>query len=180
VTVTGEPGSTASPEPNSSPSQAPTTQPQWPTAAVTVPFGGQVPPVPTLVAIWVGAHPEGGYDRAAFEFEGLPGYQVGYRSEIAYDGSGGPVDLEGDAFIQVVFNPAQAHDAGQSTLSSPPVQPVEVDFATLESYVLNGDLEATCRSHSAWTKGRLQRRTSPDCKWSRRGLRRRRATIEPS
>jgi hypothetical protein len=73
---------------------------------------------------------------------GCPGYQVGYRSEIAYDGSGAPADLEGDAFIQVVFNPAQAHDdAGQSTLSSPPVEPVEVDFATLESYVLNGDFE---------------------------------------
>jgi len=98
--------------------------------------------VPTLVAIRVGAHPEGGYDRAAFEFEGSPGYQVGYRSEISYDGSGAPVDLEGDAFIQVVFNPAQAHDdAGQSTLSSPPVEPVEVDFATLEAYVLNGDFE---------------------------------------
>jgi hypothetical protein len=142
ATVTGEPGSTASPEPNSSPSQAPTTQPQWPTADVTVPFSGQVPPVPTLVAIRVGAHPERGYDRAAFEFEGSPGYQVGYRSEIFYDGSGAPVDLEGDAFIQVVFNPAQAHDdTGQSTLSSPPVEPVEVDFATLEAYVLNGDFE---------------------------------------
>jgi hypothetical protein len=138
VTVTGEPGSTASPKPTSSP----TPQLQWPTADVSVPYSGQVPPVPTLVAIRVGAHPEGGYDRAAFEFDGLPGYQVGYQSEIAYDGSGAPVDLEGDAFIQVVFNPAQAHDdAGQSTLSSPPIQPVEVDFATLESYVLNGDFE---------------------------------------
>ena len=115
VTVTDEPRSTASPKPTPSPAKAPSPQLQWPTADVTVPFGGQVPPVPTLVAIRVGAHPEGGYDRAAFEFEGLPGYQVGYRSEIAYDGSGAPVDLEGDAFIQVVFNPAQAHDAGQST-----------------------------------------------------------------
>jgi hypothetical protein len=138
VTVTDEPSSTTSPKPTSSP----TPQLQWPTADVTVPYSGQVPPVPTLVAIRVGAHPEGGYDRAAFEFEGSPGYQVGYRSEIFYDGSGAPVDLEGDAFIQVVFNPAQAHDdAGQSTLSSPPIQPVEVDFATLESYVLNGDFE---------------------------------------
>jgi hypothetical protein len=142
VTVTDESNSTASPKPTSSPAEAPSPQLQWPTADVTAPFGGQVPPVPTLVAIRVGAHPEGGYDRAAFEFEGSPGYQVGYRSEIFYDGSGAPVDLEGDAFIQVVFNPAQAHDdAGQSTLSSPPVQPVEVDFATLESYVLNGDFE---------------------------------------
>jgi hypothetical protein len=105
---------------------------------VAVPFRGQVPPLPTLVAIRVGAHPEGGYDRAAFEFDGLPGCQVRYQSEITYDGSGAPVDLDGDAFI----NPAQAHDdAGQSTLPSPPVEPVEVDFATLEAYVLNGDFE---------------------------------------
>jgi hypothetical protein len=143
VTVTEEPDSAGpSPEPTSGPTQAPGTQPDWSTADVAVPFGGQVPPMPTLVAIRVGAHPEGGYDRAAFEFEGSPGYQVGYRSEIAYDGSGEPVDLDGDAFIQVVFNPAQAHDdEGQSTLSSPPVRPVEVDFASLESYVLNGDFE---------------------------------------
>ena len=139
VTVTDEPNSTASPKPTSSPAGAPS--PAAPVADRRR-DGAQVPPVPTLVAIRVGAHPEGGYDRAAFEFEGSPGYQVGYRSEIFYDGSGAPVDLEGDAFIQVVFNPAQAHDdAGQSTLSSPPVQPVEVDFATLESYVLNGDFE---------------------------------------
>jgi hypothetical protein len=138
VTVTVEPTSTASP----TPTQAPTARPEWPTADVTVPFSGRVPPVPTLVAIRVGAHPEEGFDRAAFEFEGLPGYQATYQAEIAYDGSGAPVDLDGDAFIQLVFNPAQAHDeAGKSTLQSPPVDPVEVDFGALQAYVLNGDFE---------------------------------------
>lgn len=142
ATVTVEPTSTTSPEPTASPTQAPTAKPEWPTADVTVPFSGNVPPVPTLVAIRIGAHPEDGFDRAAFEFEGLPGYQARYQAEITYDGSGAPVDLEGDAFLQLIFNPAQAHDdEGNSTLPSPPVDPVEVDFAALEAYVLNGDFE---------------------------------------
>jgi hypothetical protein len=141
-TVTVEPTSTTSPVPTASPTQEPTAKPQWPTADVTVPFSGNVPPVPTLVAIRIGAHPEEGFDRAAFEFEGLPGYQARYQAEITYDGSGAPVDLDGDAFIQLVFNPAQAHDdAGQSTLQSPPVDPVEVDVGALQAYVLNGDFE---------------------------------------
>jgi hypothetical protein len=142
VSVTVEPTSTTSTGPTVSPTKEPTAKPPWPPADVAVPFSGKIPPVPTLVAIRVGAHPEGGFDRAAFEFVGLPGYQVRYQSEITYDGSGAPVALEGDAFIQLVFNPAQAHDeAGNSTLLSPPVNPVEVDFGALQAYVLNGDFE---------------------------------------
>ena len=142
-------GTTSPTTTNTEPAATTTTQPEpsttpasWPTAEVTVPFTGSVPPVPTLVDIRVGAHPEGGYDRAAFEFEGLPGYSVRYESEIAYDGSGEPVDLEGDAFIQLVFNPAQAHDdQGGSTLQTAPVTPVDVGFPSLRSYVMNGDFE---------------------------------------
>jgi len=142
-------GATSPTTTNSEPTAPTTTQPEpttaprsWPTADVTVPFTGSVPPVPTLVDIRVGTHPEEGYDRAAFEFEGLPGYSVRYQSEIAYDGSGEPVDLDGDAFIQLVFNPAQAHDdQGNSTLQTAPVTPVVVGFPSLRSYVLNGDFE---------------------------------------
>lgn len=109
---------------------------------VSAAFPGTAPPVPTLVALRVGSHPEEGYDRMAFEFDELPGYEIGYRDEIVYDGSGEPVDLPGQAFIQLVFTPAQAHDdAGTSTLTAPPVEPVTVGSAALESYVLNGDFE---------------------------------------
>jgi hypothetical protein len=132
---------TATPSPPSAPaSTAP--HRQWPTDPVSVPFVGRVPPVPTLSGIRVGAHPEGGYDRVAFDFDRVPGYVVKYQSSIVYDGSGEPVDLPGDAFIQLVFNPAQAHDdSGTSTLAEPPVKPVAVDLPALTSYVLNGDFE---------------------------------------
>lgn len=113
----------------------------WPTADVSVPFTGTVPPTPTLVAFRVGTHPDEGLDRVAFEFEGLPGYRAGYESTIAYDGSGEPVDLPGEAFIQIVFDVAQAHDdAGDSTVALS-TQPVDVGYPAITAYVLNGDFE---------------------------------------
>lgn len=141
-TGTGSPSGTAgssSPTATGTPSVSP---PVWPTGDVTVPFQGEVPPVPTLTAIRVGTHPEGGFDRISFEFERLPGYRAGYQSEIVYDGSGAPVDLNGEAFLQLVFNPAQAHDEqGRPTLVSPPNKPVRVEYPALVAYVLNGDFE---------------------------------------
>lgn len=114
----------------------------WPTDDVSAPFEGTVPPVPTLIALRVGSHPDDGYDRVALEFDELPGYEIGYRGDVVYDGSGEPVDMPGSAFIQLRFTPAQAHDdEGNSTLDAPPVEPVDVGFAALESYVLNGDFE---------------------------------------
>jgi len=137
----------AAPEPTgddgtpSAPESGPATI-DWPTDDVSAPFEGTVPPVPTLVDLRVGSHPDDGYDRVALEFDELPGYEIGYRDDIVYDGSGEPVDLTGSAFIQLLFTPAQAHDdEGNSTLDSPPVEPVDVGFAALESYVLNGDFE---------------------------------------
>jgi hypothetical protein len=116
--------------------------PTWPTDDITVPFAGKVPPVPTLTAIRVGTHPEGGFDRISFEFDGLPGYRAGYESKIVYDGSGEPVNLDGDAYLQLVFNPAQAHDEqGRPTLVSNPNKPVRVGYPALVGYVLNGDFE---------------------------------------
>ena len=116
--------------------------PSWPTDDVAVPFPGEVPPVPTLTAIRVGSHPEGGFDRISLVFDGLPGYRAGYDPEIVYDGSGDPVNLDGNAYLQLVFNPAQAHDEqGRPTLVSVPTKPVAVGYPALVAYVLNGDFE---------------------------------------
>jgi hypothetical protein len=94
------------------------------------------------MAIRVGGHSEGGYDRVALEFDKLPGYSVRYQAKVTYDGSGEPVELPGHAYLQIVANPAQAHDdAGRSTLAHPPTVPAEVGLPALTSYVLNGDFE---------------------------------------
>jgi len=125
--------------PSGSPSVSP---PRWPTDDVNVPFRGAVPPTPTLTAVRAGGHPEGGFDRISFEFDGLPGYRAGYQPKIVYDGSGDPVDLDGEAFLQLVFNVAQAHDAqGRPTLNPVPDPAVTVGYPALVAYVLNGDFE---------------------------------------
>lgn len=131
-------GVTATPRP--SPTLAP--GPRWPVRDVSVPYRGTVPPVPRLTAIRVGTHPDGGYDRIAMEFDALPGYRAGYRSTIVRDGSGEPVRLPGKACLQIVFDPAQAHDdSGNSTLPRRPDQPVTVSYPAVRAYVLNGDFE---------------------------------------
>ena len=117
--------------------------PSWPTATTSSPFAGSVPPVPVLVSVRVGAHPEGGYDRISLEFSGqVPGYRVGYVQQVVRDGSGAAVSMPGSAFLQIVFNDAQAHDAnGNSTLTPSVTTPISVGYPELRSYVLNGDFE---------------------------------------
>lgn len=54
-----------------------------------------------LVEIRVAEHP--GFDRLVLEFdgEGEPGWRVGYVESAAREGSGEPIDLDGDAILQV-------------------------------------------------------------------------------
>lgn len=118
------------------PTRTPAPAPRWPTRDVSQPFRGTVPPAPRLTAIRVGAHPEGGYDRIATEFDALPGYRVGYRSAIVEDASGEPVHLRGRAFIQIVFHPAEAHE-----VPGLPDHAVTVPYHALNAYVVNGDYE---------------------------------------
>ncbi len=79
-----------------------------------------VPPLATLTDVRYACHED--FDRIAFDFEdNLPGYAIEYvEPPIVQDGSGEPVDIEGAAFLKVVFNTAQAHDdAGNSTYTGP-------------------------------------------------------------
>jgi hypothetical protein len=121
------------------------TPPSWPISTTSSPFAGAVPPVPVLVSIRVGAHPEGGYDRISLEFTGqAPGFRAGYVQQVVRDGSGAAVSLPGAAYLQLTFTSAQAHDAnGVSTLNPTPTNPVMIGYPELRSYVLNGDFEGT-------------------------------------
>ncbi|MFI7680934.1 hypothetical protein [Actinophytocola sp. NPDC049390] len=137
TTTTGPTTSTPSPAPPTTHTTTP--QVRWPTHDVSRPFRGAVPPVPTVTAIRIGTHPEGGYDRIAVELDAQTGYQAGYRPTVVRDGSGLPVQLNGRAFLQVVLTPAQAHDdAGRTTT---PTNPVTVYYPSLKAYVVNGDFE---------------------------------------
>jgi hypothetical protein len=65
-----------------------------------------------LVDVRTGRHDEEGFDRVVFEFSNvLPGYRIEYvQSPITACGSGLPVTIAGNAFLQVRMTPAAAHD----------------------------------------------------------------------
>jgi len=84
---------------------------------------GTPPPVAQLVDVRVGEHAD--FDRIVFEFSDVgTDYTVDYVNDPTYCGSGEPVELGGEAFLQITLTPAQAHDdAGQSTIGALELSP---------------------------------------------------------
>lgn len=79
-----------------------------------------------------------GFDRVVFEFEGkdVPGYQVGYVERAIQCGSGEPVEIAGEAVLEVRMTPAQAHtEAGEPTVKN---RERSLDLPVLK------ELESTC------------------------------------
>ncbi len=121
-----------------------------PSNQVTIPHSVSVPiapppalPLPHLVAIYVGNHPEASpqYQRISFYFRGaFPEYNLQYVSSVTADGSGATVPLQGNGFLRIGFIQAQAHDnSGASTVKASPKNPI--GFANLKSYGFAGDFE---------------------------------------
>jgi hypothetical protein len=152
----GGTGGTASPTPSASAAPAPTTSTAapvheptvpstphgdgWMTGTLTVRHQVTVPPVPTVVGIRHAQHPSEGFDRIVFDVSGpLPGYQVRYVAQPIADGSGQPVSMPGRRFLQIRFEPANAHnDAGAPTV----VRAQTLGHPMLEAYAVTGDFEA--------------------------------------
>jgi len=61
------------------------------------------------------------FDRLVIDLNGqaLPGYSVRYVPQVVQDGSGLPIALRGQAFLQVTVN-APAYDAGGKSTYNPP------------------------------------------------------------
>jgi len=112
----------------------------------TDPFPGNGP-VALLDDVRLAGHD--GFDRLVFQFRGpLSGYRVGYvQGPVREDGSGEPVDIEGEAFLEVVMAPASGVDLSGGA------EPVEVytgpdrvrsgDTELVTEVVRTGDFEAT-------------------------------------
>ena len=100
-------------------------------------------PLPYLVAIYAGDHPEADpkYQRISFYFRGtFPEYDFRYVRGLTAEGSGATIPLDGNAFLQVGFSSAQAHDNdGASTVKVTPKNPI--GFQNLKSYASAGDFE---------------------------------------
>ena len=104
--------------------------------------GPAAPPVVLLSDVRAAEHT--GYDRITFEFDGdaRPAYRVQYvtQAEVVGCGSGEPVPVTGNAFLQVHFTPVDAHnDQGQSTIGATDLTP---GLTTLQEATLTCDFEA--------------------------------------
>jgi len=112
----------------------------WTSQPVTVTKEVAVPPVPRLLRIRSAQHPDEGYDRITFDFEGtLPGFDVRYVAEAIADGSGEPVDVPGRRLLQIRFSPAQAHnDAGTESVTP---RSKTLNYPMMEAYAITGDFE---------------------------------------
>ncbi len=134
----GDNGGSATPTPTTSegvtPAVSPTAPEDTPTPEFTAPpeFDGTREPVEgaglgsgtgTLVDVRAGGHE--GFDRIVFEFEGaLPPYRVEFVSApITGCASGLEEEVAGDAFLQVRFSPAAAHDIDTG---EPTFEPLEL------------------------------------------------------
>ncbi len=100
-------------------------------------------PLPYLVGIYVGDHPDESpaYERISFYFRGgFPSYNLQYVPSVLSEGRGEPVAVPGNAVLRVGFVDAQAHDdSGASTISAQP--PATIGFDTLQGYGFAGDFE---------------------------------------
>jgi len=95
--------------------------------------------IPRLVDVRSAHHPS--FDRIVFDFEGeAPGYRVEYVGQVSQDGSGEPVPLQGQAFLSVVFTPADMHDE-QGTTTYPGPKTLTPGYPSLRQAKFAGDFE---------------------------------------
>jgi len=121
------------------PAPTPTPTPTVGASSADVTSTAAEPPI--LRAVRVGEHP--GLDRLVFEFdgEGLPAWRVEYVDRPVHDcGSGQPVRVAGDAWLQVRFSGASAHTPEGVSTSGPRRR--EVGLRVLRELVRTCDFEA--------------------------------------
>jgi hypothetical protein len=82
------------------------------------------------------------FDRIVLEFSGPePMCSASYVNQIVADGSGEPISLDGNAFLQVALSGAAAHDgAGKSTYDGPDMIDTP-ELQNVAAVTLAGDFE---------------------------------------
>jgi hypothetical protein len=110
-----------------------------------------------LTAVRVGRNE--GFDRIVFEFEGeaQPGYRIQWTDGlITADGSGEPVEVDGEAYLEMVLQPASGVDLSSPELRITYEGPDRIDTAgaaVLTDLVRTGDFEAVL----SWAAGAEER-----------------------
>jgi hypothetical protein len=119
------------------------------TTSTTVDFDGSttatdIPSAGSGVLTDVRAGAEGGLERVVFEFrdDALPGAHIEYVDPpITQDGSGEQIAVDGDAFLQIVFNPATGYDFDAGTEAYTGPDRVTGGTTVVQEVVRTGDFE---------------------------------------
>lgn len=130
---------TESPSATETPTPSPTEEPFSGDREPVVKDDPAAPPVATQTDVRYAAH--GDFDRVVFDFiDNSPGYRIEYvEPPILADGSGLEVEIEGEAFLQVRFSTAQAHDDdGNATIDEFEIMPGLTSVVEIER---TGDFE---------------------------------------
>jgi hypothetical protein len=143
-------GSETEPEPETIPTTTAKAAPP-PPASCSPQVGGEDGVYMNLKDVRVGAH--NGFDRIVFEFQepnpnpagngGIPRYEIRQaKPPFSEDPSDTPIDVDGDAFVRIVFQGASGYDFdGNATYDGP--RRLTPGFGTLAQVVEGGDFEAT-------------------------------------
>jgi hypothetical protein len=101
-----------------------------------------------------------GFERIVFEFDGTsqPGYRVQWvDGPITADGSGEPVEVAGDAFLEIIMEPASGVDLSAPQLTvvydGPDRIPVAGQTELITDLVRTGDFEAVL----SWAAGTTEK-----------------------
>ena len=132
----GSPTVSASPTVDASPRSAPTDAGEFPGTRDTIlNEPPHVPPVAVITDVRISE--QDGFDRVVFEFrDNSPGYRVEYVTAPVEEFSGKPLEIQGEAYLQVQLRGAQAHSEGDSTLEERRYDP---DLPAVEEVVITGD-----------------------------------------
>lgn len=85
------------------------------------------------------------FDRVVFEFRGsrVPGYHIEYVDRpVRQCGSGEPVEVAGDGWLQVRLEPSRAHEGDTTVQATITERDRQVDLPNLRQLVLTCDFEA--------------------------------------
>ncbi|MBT2539877.1 hypothetical protein J7E99_03940 [Streptomyces sp. ISL-44] len=108
-------------------------------AGITATRAETQPQTPLVVNARWGGHAT--YDRIVIDLQGfVPGVTVTAVPRLIQDGSGKPVPLAGNYFLEIRLNPAAAHnDAGESVYHGPTLQ--KFYLSKLKGLAKTGDFE---------------------------------------
>lgn len=99
------------------------------------------PTIPVLTNIRTGQHP--GFDRVVLDLSGpAPAVTNKWVDELIADGSGEIVWLTGEHFVEVVANPAAAHNSSGASTYGGPTKFRARDLRNVMAVTITGDFEA--------------------------------------